>query len=411
MPSLLRSLPLFGRRWTPLNFSKPNFVRIPASQKIEEETIPGYVAARYYPTRIGEILQSRYQVVGKLGFGTSSTVWLARDMDYRRYVTLKIFIKSASLGQQLDDELNICKRMGTVSQKHPGHKYVRSLLDSFDLDGPEDKHRCLRLPTPILIVMLHRLFLALDYLQLNAILNILVCVAVLTSTSVLYLQGMASDIKADNIMFGIGDDSVFREFEENELHDPCSRKELDGRTIYISRELGIPKDVGAPVLCEFGSAVLGEEKHTEDIQPNIYRSPEVILGVPWTYSVDIWNVGCMIWDIFEGGSLFTGQDPELHTYRSRAHLAEMIRLLGPPPPSLLARGDLTRKFFSEEGNFCDGIPIQEHTPLEEKETTLEGQEKEKFLCLVRKMLQREPEKRSSAKELEEDEWVQTELRK
>lgn len=56
-----------------------------------------------------------------------------------------------------------------------------------------------------------------------------------------------------------------------------------------------------------------------------------------------------IWNIFEGGSLFTGQDPEFQTYRSRAHLAEMIRLLGPPPPSLLARGNLTRKFFSEEG--------------------------------------------------------------
>lgn len=173
----------------------------------------------------------------------------------------------------------------------------------------------------------------------------------------------------------------------------------------------MPKKLGAPVLCDFGSAVLGDEKHSEDIQPDIYRAPEVILEVPWTYSVDIWNVGCMIWNIFEGGSLFTGQDPEFQTYRSRAHLAEMIRLLGPPPPSLLARGNLTRKFFSKEGNFCAGIPVQKHTPLEERETTLEGQEKEKFLCLVRKMLRWEPGKRSSAKELEEDEWLQTELHK
>lgn len=74
--------------------------------------------------------------------------------------------------------------MGGASQKHAGHKYVRSLLDSFDVDGPEDKHRCLvhpplwesvlaflfrnpirRLPTPVLVVVLHRLFLALDYLH------------------------------------------------------------------------------------------------------------------------------------------------------------------------------------------------------------------------------------------------------
>ena len=56
-----------------------------------------------------------------------------------------------------------------------------------------------------------------------------------------------------------------------------------------------------------------------------------------------------IWNLFEGGSLFSGQDPEFHAYRSRMHLAEIIRLLGPPPPELLARGNLTQKFFSEKG--------------------------------------------------------------
>lgn len=88
------------------------------------------------------------------------------------------------MGQQLDDELKIYKRIEGTPQKHPGRKYVRSLLDSFDVNGPEDKHRCLahpplwesvldflfrnpvqRLPTPILAVTLHRLFLALDYLH------------------------------------------------------------------------------------------------------------------------------------------------------------------------------------------------------------------------------------------------------
>lgn len=127
----------------------------------------------------------------------------------------------------------------------------------------------------------------------NARLYIPVCAPIPPSASVVYL-GMLSDIKADNIMFGIADDSVFSDFEENELQDPSPRKELDGRTIYISRELRMPKQLGAPVLCDFGSAVLGDEKHSEDIQPDIYRAPEVILEAPWTYSVDIWNVGCMV---------------------------------------------------------------------------------------------------------------------
>lgn len=63
------------------------------------------------------------------------------------------------------------------------------------------------------------------------------------------------------------------------------------------------------------------------------------------------------------------------------------------------------------GDFLIGELVGEHVPIEQRETSLEGEEKEMFLRLVRKMLQWEPEKRSSAAELEQDEWVQTELRK
>lgn len=96
-------------------------------------------------------------------------------------------------------------------------------------------------------------------------------------------------------MFGIKDDSVFTDFEQLELRQPVSRKKIDtdGRTIYMSQELRVPKAVGAPVLCDFGSAMLGPH-HSVFVQPMIYRAPEVILGAPWTYSVDIWNVGCMV---------------------------------------------------------------------------------------------------------------------
>lgn len=62
----------------------------------------------------------------------------------------------------------------------------------------------------------------------------------------------------------------------------------------MSQELRMPKQWGAPVLCDFGSAVPGDVEHSEDIQPNIYRAPEVIFGAPWSYSADIWNVGCMV---------------------------------------------------------------------------------------------------------------------
>ncbi|KAL2838560.1 kinase-like domain-containing protein [Aspergillus pseudoustus] len=330
-------------------------------------------------------------------------------MNCRSYVTLKIFIRAASMGQQLDDEVKIHQHITRVS-KHPGCKAIRSLIDSFHIDGPEDKHQCLvhpplfesvwellhrnpiqRLPKAVLAFTLRQVFLALDYLHTEC-------------------QVIHTDIKANNIMFELADDSVFAKFEQDELQDPSPRKELDGRTIYLSRDLEmIPGKLGAPVLCDFGSAVAGGIEHTEDVQPDIYRAPEVILEVPWSYSIDIWNVGCMIWNIFEGGSLFTGQDPEFKTYRSRAHLAEMINLIGLPPADLLARANQRGKFFTEAGEFRNTDLLGDQVPLEQRETTLEGEDKASFLRMMRRMLQWEPEKRSSARELAEDEWIRKEI--
>ena len=55
---------------------------LPADERIEEEKIIGYKAERFYPVHLGEVFKSRYQVVAKLGFGGSSTVWLCRDLKY-----------------------------------------------------------------------------------------------------------------------------------------------------------------------------------------------------------------------------------------------------------------------------------------------------------------------------------------
>lgn len=222
------------------------------------------------------------------------------------------------MGDQLDNEVEMYKRIEAGSKHHAGRSAVRSLLDCFEIDGPDGQHRCLvhsplwesvldflhrnpvrRLPAPVLAFILQRTFHALDYLQTECqIIHTGMYQAHKsgTSTICLLLKLMFQiDIKASNIMFGIGDDSVFKQFEEAEIQKPSPRKEgADGRTIYVSRELEMPKEWGAPVLCDFGSAVLGNEAHVEDVQPNVYRAPEVILEAPWSYSIDVWNVACVV---------------------------------------------------------------------------------------------------------------------
>lgn len=48
---------------------------------IEEERTPDYHADRFYPIKLGQVLNKRYQVTTKLGHGANSTVWLARDLN------------------------------------------------------------------------------------------------------------------------------------------------------------------------------------------------------------------------------------------------------------------------------------------------------------------------------------------
>jgi len=47
---------------------------------LEEETLPDYDVDEFYPVRIYERLYGRYLVLGKLGYGANSTVWLCRDL-------------------------------------------------------------------------------------------------------------------------------------------------------------------------------------------------------------------------------------------------------------------------------------------------------------------------------------------
>jgi len=102
------------------------------------------------------------------------------------------------------------------------------------------------------------------------------------------------DLQGRNVHLRIEEDSILKEFEVAELNTPSPRK-IDGdRVIYESRGLQRPKKSGRPVLCDFGEARFGKMTYTDDIQPYVYRAPEIILDIPWTYSVDIWNVGVMV---------------------------------------------------------------------------------------------------------------------
>lgn len=66
----------------PMRLPINSFEIVSESDVLEEEANEEYKAGLYYPMTIGEVLASKYQVIGKLGFEVTSTVWLARDLSY-----------------------------------------------------------------------------------------------------------------------------------------------------------------------------------------------------------------------------------------------------------------------------------------------------------------------------------------
>lgn len=71
---------------SPRTFPSSGFQVIDASLKIEEETLSFYDPRLFYPVRIGEVFQERYQVIIKLGWGAHSKIWLCHDLRYLPFV-------------------------------------------------------------------------------------------------------------------------------------------------------------------------------------------------------------------------------------------------------------------------------------------------------------------------------------
>lgn len=86
---------------------------------------------------------------------------------------------------------------------------------------------------------------------------------------------------------------IFDNFVELELKDPSSRKIVGDKVLYEERMLGQLKRCQW-VLGDLGSTVKGDEERNHLAQPQVFRSPEVMLEVNWSYPTDIWNLGVVV---------------------------------------------------------------------------------------------------------------------
>lgn len=124
--------------------------------------------------------------------------------------------------------------------------------------------------------------------------------------------------------------------------------------------------------------------------------------------------------------MFYGTDPspEKSYYTTRAHLAKIIGLLGPPPLDLPQKRNPMEEFISEDGKsnvellpcpklieargkWIADCPIPKDNSLEKAEVIFSGRNKEMILDFVRGMPMPCPENRRTTKELLAYPWLTT----
>ncbi|KAL6255459.1 hypothetical protein P5V15_013793 [Pogonomyrmex californicus] len=259
-------------------------------------------AEGYYRVRVGETLDARYVVYGYTGQGVFSNVVRARD----------------SARGNLDVAVKIIRNNEIMHRT--GLKELEILRKLNDAD-PEDRFHCLRLFRHFF----HKNHLCMVFeplaMNLREVLKKygkdvgLHVKAVRSYTQQLFLalkllkraNILHADIKPDNIL--------------------------------VSESKLVLK------LCDFGSA---SHAHENEITPYLvsrfYRAPEIILGIPYDFGIDMWSVGCTIYELYTGKIMFSGKT-------NNQMLKYFMDLKGKMPNKLIRKGTFKDQHFDSNCNF------------------------------------------------------------
>ncbi|CAH8659135.1 unnamed protein product [Schistosoma rodhaini] len=259
-------------------------------------------AEGYYRVRIGEVLDKRYAVYGYTGHGVFSNVVRARDSARGNLeVAIKIIRNNDVMHKSGLRELEVLKKLN-------------------DAD-PQDRFHCLRLYRHFF----HKNHLCMVFelmsLNLREVLkkygrNIGLHIAAIRSYTQQLLLALKlmrkcgilhADIKPDNILVN-----------ENKI---------------------------LLKLSDFGSAsTIQDNDITPYLVSRFYRAPEIILGVPYDYNVDLWSCSVTLFELHTGQIMFPGKT-------NNEMLRLMMEVKGRIPGRVIRRGMFRAQHFDEQCNF------------------------------------------------------------
>ena len=103
-----------------------------------------------------------------------------------------------------------------------------------------------------------------------------------------------------------------------------------------------PKRSGIKVI-DFGSSCRSNNQMYTYIQSRFYRSPEVLLGLPYSTAIDTWSLGCILVEMKTGEPLFSGSD-------QYDQIKKIVQILGMIPDDIIEnmRDQQRNQFFERD---------------------------------------------------------------
>ncbi|KAJ7256142.1 kinase-like domain-containing protein [Mycena haematopus] len=388
-----------------------------ASEGLGVPAAKGYGWAQFeFGESIGN--DQRYTILRKLGWGSHSSIWLARDKVGNGFVAIKAL--TGHMTKMNEKAISWEAEALRYLSYHPQSPHCVQLLDEFTMAGrgSAGSHICFVLPvyggdvkalsksrkTPFDLPTVKRITL-----------HFLRGIAHMHNRGVIH-----TDIKPDNILFTT--DLATTDLERWMEKDPSRRHppEMSDDGIVqaaVSQPLPMITDELARratyVLCDFGCAAVSTLHDDREITTIPFRAPEVFLGGKWDLPADIWSIGCLIYQLVVSDPLFKW------CVHKEFNLTEVENMLY---HMILHSGELS--FRAKQlsicplaGEYFDGtcMSAEERPPIFEwplerimcaKNTAIPSADISAIIKLMSRCLRLNPNDRATAEELLQDPWFE-----
>jgi serine/threonine protein kinase len=101
-----------------------------------------------------------------------------------------------------------------------------------------------------------------------------------------------------------------------------------------------PNNASQVKVIDFGSSCLESERIYFYIQSRFYRAPEVIFDLGYNYEIDMWSLGCILYELYKGEPLFPGINEIEQIYL-------IMEKIGFPPKYIIEHSPKKMLFFDD----------------------------------------------------------------